>query len=61
MGMQSTDEAKRAAHELVDRLGRGGAGVYLRERLDKLAGAGDWSGHDAALRVLTALERAAAS
>ncbi len=57
--MQSTEAAKRAAHELVDRLGRGGASVYLRERLEQLAGAGDWSGHDAALRVLTALERAA--
>lgn len=59
--MQSTDEADRAARELVDRLGPTGAVDYLKERLERLAGEGDWSSHAAAARVLSALERAAAS
>ena len=60
MSMHSTEEVNRAARELVDRLGRGGAATFLKERLARLAGEGDWSSHDAAARVLSALERAAA-
>jgi hypothetical protein len=59
--MQTAEDATRAAAELVSRLGRGGSLVYLQERLERLASAGDWSGHDAAARVLTALERAIAA
>jgi hypothetical protein len=56
--MRTPEAADQAARELVDRLGRGGAEVFLRERIERLAGAGDWSSHDAAWRVLSALERA---
>jgi hypothetical protein len=59
--MQTSEQADRAARELMDRLGRGGATIFLRERLERLAGEGDWPSHDAAARVLSALERAAAS
>jgi len=59
--MQTAEDAARAAVELVSRLGRGGAAVFLQERLEKLASEGDWSGHDAAARVLTALELAIAA
>jgi hypothetical protein len=58
MSMHSTEEVDRAARELVDRLGKGGAAVFLQERLERLAGEGDWSNHAAAARVLSALERA---
>lgn len=59
--MQSAEDAERGAAELVSRLGRGGAAVFLQERLERLASAGDWSGHDSAARVLSALERAIAA
>jgi hypothetical protein len=61
MSMHSAEEVDRAAQELLDRLGRTGAADYLKERLERLAGEGDWRSHDAAARVLSALERAAAS
>ena len=58
MSMHSSEEVDRAARELVDRLGRTGAADYLKERLERLAGEGDWTSHAAASRVLSALERA---
>jgi hypothetical protein len=58
MSMQRLEEADQAARELVHRLGHGGAEVFLRERIERLAGTGDWSSHDAAFRTLSALERA---
>lgn len=61
MSMHSSEEVDRAARELVDRLGPGGAADYLKERLERLAGEGDWSSHAAASRVLSALERAVAA
>ena len=61
MSMHSMEEVDRAARELVDRLGRAGAADYLKERLERLAGEGDWTGHAASLRVLSALERAIAT
>ena len=59
--MHTAEDVERAAAELVTRLGRGGAAVFLHERLERLASAGDWSSHDAAARVLSALERAIAA
>ena len=48
-------EIEQAAAELVERLG-GGAITAARERAESLSGSKDPGAHNAALRVLTAVE-----
>jgi hypothetical protein len=50
---------EQAANELIERFGRQGALSFQREHMERLVRQGDWGDHDAAARVLSALERAA--
>ena len=54
--MIENDEIERAAAELVERLGDGAITV-ARERMETLSGSDDPGAHNAALRVLTAVEK----
>jgi hypothetical protein len=49
----------QAASELIERLGRNGALSFVHERMERFVQQGDWSSHDAAARMLSALESAA--
>jgi hypothetical protein len=49
----------QAASELIERLGRKGALSFVHERMERFVQQGDWSSHDAAARMLSALESAA--